>query len=180
VSLLTAWLCMTLLAAALLIGPWRARQTGKPTLNFLPRRDLGIWAGLTGLAHLIAATEVVMTPAYFRTYITSTDVAALPGLAGWIGTAAILAGYLIGLVLLLLLLLSNNTALRRLGPDKWKRYQRWAYPAFVVTAIHGLIFQVIENRIGGWLPMLLAILVLVIVARRSATQRIHAENPLRN
>ena len=79
-SLLSAWLCFALLVAALGLGPWQALRSGQPVLNSLLRRDLGIWAALTGLAHLAVATGVVMQPAYFRAYITGPPQNPLPGL----------------------------------------------------------------------------------------------------
>lgn len=149
-SLATAWLCLGFLVAALAIGPWHTLRTGRPVLNHLTRRDLGIWAGLTGLLHLGFATVVVMTPAYFASYIRPGDE-GLPGVAGWIGTGSIVAGYVIGLAFLVLLAVSNNASLRRLGPERWKRIQRWAVGIFVATVVHGVIFQFIEGRTGLWL-----------------------------
>lgn len=170
-SLLTAWLCFGFLVAALSVGPFTVRRTGRPLLNSLLRRDLGIWAGLTGLAHLSFATVQVMTPVYFRTYITGSDGSTMPGLEGWVGTVSIVAGYLVGLNLLLLLVLSSNRALQRLGPTRWKRLQRSAYLVFGLTAAHGLVFQWIEGRTGLWLWALVAgtgaVLGLQLGARRA-------------
>lgn len=170
-SIATAWLCFGFLVAALAIGPRQALRTGRPVLNHLVRRDLGIWAAVTGLLHLGFATVVVMTPAYFATYIR-LDGEGLPGAAGWIGTGSIVAGYVVGLAFLVLLALSNNASLRRLGPDRWKRVQRWAVGIFVATAAHGVIFQVIEGRTGMWLLALAAATTGVLVLRRRARQAV--------
>jgi hypothetical protein len=70
--------------AALAIGPWHALRARRPVLNDLARRDLGIWAGLTGLLRLGFATVVVMTPAYFAPYIR-LDGEGTPGAAGGSG-----------------------------------------------------------------------------------------------
>lgn len=166
-SLLTAWLCTGFLVAALAWGPVQVLRTGRPVLNSLVRRDLGIWAALTGLAHLWLATVMVMTPVYFQTYITPGD-GSDPGLAGWIGTGGILAGYVVGLLFLMLLGLSSNRALKRLGPERWKRLQRWAWPAFLLTVAHGVVFQVIEGRTGLWLFILCAALVTMVLLRWQA------------
>lgn len=171
-SLATAWLCLGFLGAALAIGPWHTLRTGRPVLNHLPRRDLGIWAGLTGLLHLGFATVVVMTPAYFASFIRPGGE-GLPGLAGWIGTGSILAGYGIGLAFLVLLAISNNASLRRLGPGRWKRIQRWAAGIFVITAVHGVIFQVIEGRTGPWL-LGLAITTAGVLGLRRRARRVYA------
>ena len=50
-SFASAWPALVLLAATLVIGPWR-KLTGRdtPTSQDL-RRDIGIWAGITGLFH---------------------------------------------------------------------------------------------------------------------------------
>jgi len=173
-SLLTAWLCFALLVAALGLGPWQALHTGQPVLNNLLRRDLGIWAALAGLAHLMVATAVVMQPAYFRAYITGPPASPLPGWAGWIGTASIVAGYLVGLIFLMLLALSNNRSLRRLGAPRWKRLQRAANLAFFLTVAHGVIFQVIEGRTRGWLAGLVVVSMAILLLRWQARRAVAA------
>lgn len=173
-SLLTAWLSFALLVAALGVGPWRALKTRQPVLNSLLRRDLGIWAGLTGLIHLVIATGVVMRPAYFRTYINGPPEAPLPGWAGWSGTASILAGYLVGILVLMLLALSNNRSLARLGPVRWKRLQRSSVAALALTIGHGGIFQVIEGRTGAWLTVLVVVSAAILGLRWQARRAVAA------
>lgn len=172
-SLLTAWLCTGFLVAALAFGPVQVLRTGRPVLNSLIRRDLGIWAALTGLAHLWLATVVVMTPVYFQTYITPAD-GSDPGLAGWVGTGGILAGYLVGLLFLMLLGLSSNRSLKRLGPERWKSLQRWAWPAFLLTVVHGLVFQVVEGRTGFLIFILSTVLLTVVWLRGKARHRLQS------
>ena len=174
-SLTTAWLCFVLLAAALCIGPWRVLHSGRPTLNDLLRRDLGIWAAITALAHLLAATVVVMTPVYYSRYINGADNQPL---SNPVGQLSIVSGYLIGIICLVLLAASNNRALRVLGAQRWKAVQRWAYVIFALTAAHGLAFQYIEFRTGMWLIALslgsLVVLTLQLAGRRAVrrhTQR---------
>ncbi len=175
-SLLTAWLCLLLLCAALAIGPLNVRRRGQPLLNHPLRRDLGIWSALTGLGHLAAATGVVMTPDYFRAFITGPPDDPLPGWAGWIGTLFIIVGYVIGILLLRLLAVSSDRALRRLGKERWKRIQRSAYVVFGLTVTHGLVFQLIEQRLGLWLLVLLAATATVIGLQLAARRRIGAQS----
>jgi len=162
-SLATAWICFVLLCAALAIGPLNVLRRGQPLLNNVLRRDLGIWSGLTGIVHLYAATGVVMSPAYFRDYITGPPEDPLPGWAGWVGTGSILAGYAIGLLFLWLLAISNDRALRRFGRERWKRIQRRAYIVFSLSVAHGVVFQLIEGRHAFWLLVLVAGTLLVVV-----------------
>jgi len=175
-SLLTAWLCVALLVAALGIGPWQALRTGRPVINQLLRRDLGIWAALTGLAHLVVATGIVMQAAYFRAYITGPPDNPLPGWAGWIGTLSIVAGYLVGLLFLMLLALSNHWSLARLGPARWKRLQGAAVVALFLTIAHGVIFQVIEGRTGGWLATLVVVSAAILGLRGRARRAVARGN----
>lgn len=173
VSLLSAWLSFAFLSGAVSLGPWRAWRGGKPSLNLLVRRDLGIWAALTALAHAVFGTWVVLTPAYFRAYIVGTPDSPTPGWAGWIGTLSIVAGFVLAIIMAMLLALSNNRALTRLGPQRWKRLQRWAVPAFAVTVLHGAVFQVIEGRTGGWLALLALLGVAVWTVRRLGAASTH-------
>ncbi|MEQ1802317.1 MAG: hypothetical protein ABL989_10370 [Gammaproteobacteria bacterium] len=115
-----------------------------------------------------------MQPVYFRTYITGPPGSPLPGWAGWVGTASIVAGYLVGILLLGLLALSNNWSLRRLGPDRWKRVQRGAAWALALTVAHGIVFQVIEGRTGAWLAGLVVVSAAIFALRRRARRAVAA------
>ncbi len=156
-SLSTAWLCFAYMAAALSLGPIRARRTGKPVTNLQARRDLGIWAGITGLVHLWVATDQSMTERYMAIYVNIADqvisASARADLFAW----GSIIGFLIGLVLLLLLGLSNNWILNKLGVKTWKRMQRLAYPAFALTAAHGVMFQLLESRQLYWVALLILV-----------------------
>jgi hypothetical protein len=68
-SLVIAWACVLLLAAALAIGPVHALRHGRPLTNHLLRRDLGIGGALCGLAHLAIAFDISMTPAYLQLWV---------------------------------------------------------------------------------------------------------------
>src|SRR5690242_21568174 len=50
-SFSTAWPGLVLLAATLIIGPWRTLRGKASVLSSDFRRDIGIWAGMVGLAH---------------------------------------------------------------------------------------------------------------------------------
>jgi len=50
-SFSTAWPALLLLAAALIIGPWRTLQGKAPILSQDLRRDIGIWGGTLGVLH---------------------------------------------------------------------------------------------------------------------------------
>jgi DMSO/TMAO reductase YedYZ heme-binding membrane subunit len=82
------------------------------------------------------------------------------------------AGYLVGLLFLMLLALSNNRSLARLGPARWKQLQRAAAPALFLTIPHGMFFQVIEGRAGGWLAGLVVMSAAILGLRWRARRAV--------
>jgi sulfoxide reductase heme-binding subunit YedZ len=169
-SLATAYLCLALLAAALSIGPVLALRSGHPAVNNHSRRDIGIWAGLNGLAHVWLGTLVSMNAAYVAAFVKAAAAPPSAAVRNWLFGAGAVAGYLVGILLLLLLALSSDRALRRLGAPRWKRLQRASYVAFALTALHGLAFQVVESRAAA-LVVLLAALTLAVLALHLAARR---------
>lgn len=161
-SLATAWLCLLLLGATLLVGPRQARRTGRPVTNHLLRRDLGIWCAINGLVHLGIAFAISMTPLYMASVVDAAP--------GWPGLAprqlylwAVSGSLVIAAIFVLLLGLSSNRALRRLGPRWWKRLQRASYLAFLLTVAHAAVFQRLEGR--AWpLVLLLAGVAVAVLA----------------
>jgi sulfoxide reductase heme-binding subunit YedZ len=115
-----------------------------------------------------------MQPAYFQTYVTGPPGAPMPGWAGWLSTASIVAGYVVGLLLLVLVALSSNRSLRRLGPDRWKRVQRGSAWVLLLTVAHGVVFQVLEGRTGGWLAALVVVAAAIFTLRRRARRAVAA------
>ena len=163
-SIATAYICLFLITIALSIGPLQIIRNGRISLNIYLRRDVGIWAAIAGLVHCVIATKLAMTPEYINTYV---DVSfgilsenARADLFLWGSVSA----FVIAVLLLILLSLSNQRAMKSLGVTWWKRLQRLAYLALVLTIIHGLAFQLIESRslilIGILLIALLQVAIL--------------------
>jgi len=162
-SFATAYLCLFYLAAALLIGPVQSGRGGQVLLNNYLRRDVGIWAALTGLVHFIVATDLSMSQTYMADYV-AIDAGNFPAqLRMQFFTWGTIAGLLIAVLLILLLVLSNDRVLRRLGSKWWKRLQRSAYFAFALTVAHGLAFQALESR-SAFLIIVLALTTAVVIA----------------
>jgi DMSO/TMAO reductase YedYZ heme-binding membrane subunit len=53
--------------------------------------------------------------------------------------------------------LSNDWALRRLGPRLWKQAQRGSYGLFVLALAHGVIFQQMGKRAWPLVAVLLTV-----------------------
>lgn len=156
-SLATACICLLLMAAALSIGPLQARRAGAPPANIILRRDVGIWAAAAGLVHFMVATDLSMTPEYMSIYVDVSTGGLSRGLRAALFFWGSIAAFAVGILILLLLGLSNNGALRLLGVAWWKRLQRSAYLAFVLTVVHGLAFQILEARH----PLLIGLLLIL-------------------
>ena len=124
-SMATGYTSVVLIGWALLIGPWRVRRGRSAPVSTDLRRDVGIWGGLFGLAHVATGLFVHLGDP-LKYFVYRDTGRALPvrydlfGFANWSGLAATL-------VLVLLLLISNDVSLRRLGSRRWKAWQRWTY-----------------------------------------------------
>ena len=165
-SVTTAYICVLSMATALLIGPSRVLRSGAPNpVNIYMRRDIGIWAALSGLAHLVLGTVQSMNTAYISQYVEINNAAPSESTRFELFLWGSVTAFVVGIVLLLLLSLSNDAALRVLGTRWWKRLQRFAYLAFVLTVFHGLMFQVLEGRSIALIVLLAMIFIAVLLVQ---------------
>ncbi len=143
----TAFVSLGFLAIAMSIGPLWALRGGRPPRHVEWRRDLGIWAGVVGLAHVAVGLRVHFNGAWLQYFRYGPDEAGPAGAlrtdpigwANWVGLGATL-------VFIVLLATSNNASIRRFGLDTWKRVQRSAYLLVVAIAVHGAVYQALVNR----------------------------------
>lgn len=146
----SAYASLFLLATTLMIGPWnKLRGRANPVSSYL-RRDVGIWAGMLGIVHVIVGLQVHMDGKLWLYFLPPPDAAyRFPlridpfGLTNYAGLAA-------GLILIMLLALSSNASLRALGAVRWKRLQRWNYAAAALVVAHGVVYQLLEKRALGF------------------------------
>lgn len=174
-NLATAYPALALLALSLLIGPWNVLRARPAPVSMDLRRDVGIWAGLLGLAHTIIGLKVHMQGKYWLYFVyPSNEPHALPirldkfGFANYTGLGSTL-------VLVLLLALSNDLALRRLGTGRWKALQRWNYWGFALMALHAVAYQVMEKRTLPAVVVLAGTLVVVAATQLAGFVRRRAE-----
>jgi sulfoxide reductase heme-binding subunit YedZ len=176
ISLATAYICLIFMAIALCLGPLRVLRSGQLALNIYLRRDIGIWAGLAGLVHLFVATELSMSQRYMAAYVNLSSPGLSDALRADLFSWGSIIGFLVGILVLMLLVLSNNKIFKLIGPTWWKRLQRFAYPAFVLTVLHGFAFQALEARnvllIWIVLVVFIGVLVLQISGYRTIKKRI--------
>jgi len=156
-SLSLAYAAFFALIATLSLGPLRRFQGRLNPTSFDLRRDLGLWSAILALAHTAVGLTV-----HFRgrmtLYFLAPESQQLPGpirldafgLANHSGLAA-------ALLLAGLALISSDKWLGRLGPTRWKRWQRFALVAAGLTVVHGLAYQLLEARA---IPLILLLLAL--------------------
>lgn len=176
ISMATGYGGLVLLAWALAIGPWNTvRGRPNPVSSYL-RRDVGIWAGVLSIVHVIAGLQAhfegkmlmyfLRPPDAWYSFPLRIDPFGLANHAGLVAT----------LIFVMLLFLSNNASLRALGPRRWKSLQRWNYIGSLLLIPHGVIYMVLERRTLGFV-VVSAVIVLAAAAiqlagfraRRAAT-----------
>jgi len=168
-SMATGYTSVVLIGWALLIGPWRVMRGRSAPVSTDFRRDVGIWGGLFGLAHVATGLFVHLGDP-LKYFVYRDPARAFPvrhdlfGFANWTGLAATL-------VLLLLLVISNDISLRALGSRRWKAWQRWTYCAGALVVAHGLAYQWIEKGNGGWVFVFVPVVLLVVVMHLDGRRR---------
>src|SRR5262245_10507058 len=169
-SMATAYTGTLLLGVTLVLGAIKVLRGETSPVSTDWRRDVGVWAALFGLAHLVIGLQV-HAPGRMRTYfVYAEEERHLFPLRfdafGWANHLGLVAG----LLLILLLVLSNDWSLTRLGARRWKGLQRWNYLVFGLVVVHGLLYQVLEKRIAGWVVAFAILNVLVVVMQVAGFQ----------
>jgi sulfoxide reductase heme-binding subunit YedZ len=181
-SFATAYPALGLLAATLVIGPWNLlRKEPNPTSSD-PRRDIGIWAGITGVAHTAIGQCVHLRgrPWLYYVYGPQKHHHAFPirhdlfGLANYTGLLSVI-------LLAIIFATSNDFSLRALGTPRWKRLQRWNYAVFALAGIHAIGYLTIEKEklsfvliVGFLLGIVLMFQTVGFLLRRTSSRKLTA------
>jgi sulfoxide reductase heme-binding subunit YedZ len=169
-SFSTAYPALFLLLATLMIGPVKALLGRRNALSQDLRRDVGIWAGIVGLAHVAVGQMVHFRGRPWLYYVYPAGqhhpLQWLPVRHDLFGITNY-TGALGALLLLTLFATSNDVMLRRLGTRGWKKLQRWNYAVFVLVAVHTAGFMTIERQ-KVWFVATAAVGVAVTVALQGA------------
>lgn len=148
-SFASAYPALVLLCLTLLLGPWKILVGERWAASFDLRRDIGIWAGITGLFHTATGQFVHMAGRFWLYYIYDNwQVAHWQPLRHDLFGFDNETGLIAALLLLMLLATSNDASLRWLGTPGWKSLQRWNYACFVLAAAHTFGYQSGGGR--GW------------------------------
>lgn len=163
-SMATAYTSLVLLGATLILGPLNVlRKKNNPVSHDL-RRDIGIWCGLTGVAHVIFGIQVHMGNMWLYFF---KDVDGLGGfkLRTDLFGAANYVGLIGTLILLMLLFLSNDLSMKILGTSRWKKLQLSIYLFFLVILAHGIMYQIIEKRIVIFIVIFSLLLIIPFIVQ---------------
>jgi sulfoxide reductase heme-binding subunit YedZ len=149
-SFASAYPALILLSVSLWLGPWKLLTGERLVTSWDLRRDIGIWAGITGLFHTATGQFVHMAGRFWLYYLYENwwEKHIQPfrhDLFGFSNDTGLLAA----LVLLALLATSSDASLRWLGTPGWKSLQRWNYGCFALAALHTFGYQSGGGR--GWL-----------------------------
>ena len=146
VSTATAYASLVYMATALLIGPWRVLSARRPIASHSMRRRLGIWAGLFGIAHMLAGLNSHFKGKMWNYFVFPNGDGPLGflrtdlfGVANYLGVVGIV-------VLIMLLALSNDSSIKRLGVTRWKSAQRFTYLLFALIVLHAFAYYALEAR----------------------------------
>ena len=178
-SMATGYASVVLIAWAMLIGPWRVRRGRPAPASTDLRRDVGIWAGIFGLAHVVTGLQVHFGGKFWKYFLYPDGDHRIPvrhdlfGFANWTGLAA-------ALVLVLLLAISNDISLRMLGTRRWKSWQRWTYWAAALTVAHALAYQIETRHRGRWLAAVVFVTVIVVSMQLDGRRRVVARRESRS
>lgn len=163
-SFATAYPALLLLLATLLIGPFNVVLRRRNPISSDLRRDLGVWAGLTGVVHAVVGQCVHLRGRPWLYYIYERGTAHRIPLRHDLFGFANDFGMIASLILIALLATSNDRSLRALGTPGWKQLQRWNYLCFAAAALHTALYQTIEGKANRFvLSSALAILLTVVL-----------------
>jgi methionine sulfoxide reductase heme-binding subunit len=127
-------------------------------ISFDLRRDVGIWTGILAILHTGIGLTVHLRGRMWMYFFKRLHPLRLQntqfGFANFTGLAA-------ALLFLMLLAISNDFSLRALMTNRRKSLQRWTYVAFVLTAAHGIAYQLIEKRHVPWVLVFALVMAAV-------------------
>jgi sulfoxide reductase heme-binding subunit YedZ len=159
----TGYVALGLLALTLLIGPANLLLRRRTPISSYLARDVGTWAAIVSVVHVIAGFFVHGPPAPLGErivhYFFGPDGSPLTntfGLGNWTGLAAtvIVAG---------LLAISNDFALRKLKARRWKNLQRLNYALFALVIAHAIFYGALL-RVTSISTLLLGLTVIAVFA----------------
>lgn len=162
--ILLGYLSLLLVCVTLLIGPLNLLRQRRNPVNIDLRRDIGIWAGITGCLHVLLVLRGSLGNGQALLYFLSQSCCGYTPLLTVFGLSND-AGLFATLLLILLLALSNTFSLRILKGKRWKWLQRLAYPLALLALAHTFGFQYLNLRGPLIIGLIAGLSVIVLVCQ---------------
>lgn len=176
-SMSSAYLSLALFTGAMAIGPVNLLLGAtNPNSSYL-RRDLGIWSALLALFHTISGLQVHFIGRIWLYFSYPSGQSHLIPLRHDLFGLTNYLGLLSTILMLVLLLLSNNRAIKKLGIQRWKKWQRSSYLLLLILPVHGLTYQILDKRIGGYTLLLGAIVTTAITLQLAGRVKFRRSSP---
>lgn len=163
IALGTGYVALVFLVVTLSIGPLNLILKRKNGVNLDLRRDVGIWTGITATVHAVFSF-LLYSNANVLLYFFDKKGDNLTPQFNLFGLSNVL-GVLAEIIMLVLLLLSNNLSLRLLKGKRWKFFQRFNYPLFILTVAHTIGYQVLNTHTGFFNFILIALVFFTVEAQ---------------
>jgi DMSO/TMAO reductase YedYZ heme-binding membrane subunit len=154
-TIVLGYLSLILLFLSLLIGPLNLLRLRRNPVNLFLRRDISIWAAITGCYHVALVFQMRFGPQLLQYFLKDGSYLPLVNLYGLSNDTGLFATIL----LVILLALSNTFSLRLLKGKRWKQIQRLSYLLVPLAVIHTFGYQYLGGR-----DLLLVIAVIIMVA----------------
>jgi sulfoxide reductase heme-binding subunit YedZ len=157
----TGYIALGLIGLTLLIGPANLLLRRRTPVSSYLARDIGMWAAIISVIHVIVGFFVHGPPAPFVKrilfYFFTPDGSPLTngfGMGNWTGLA--------GTVIVVgLLAISNDFSLRKLKAKRWKNLQRLNYALFTLVLVHAIFYGALL-RITSITTILLGFIVSLV------------------
>ncbi len=176
------YLALLLMLLTLMVGPINLllKQMKRNPVNLMLRRDIGIWAGILTIMHVILAVQLRFGGQLLYYFVSRTDNGRLTLRLDLFGFSNF-AGALALLLISLLLATSNQYALRKLKGPRWKALQRWNYVAILLVIAHTAGYQTVALREQYFETVTVVLVILTLVIQMigvRATRRSHRSQGL--
>lgn len=170
-----ASLALTLLTLA--VGPLRVLRRKSNPRSTDVARDMGIWAALTAVGHVVAALQNHMGGVLALYFFRSEEALSWLNLRRDPFGIANHLGLIATVVILVLLATSNDMSMRKLGGRRWKSVQRSNYVLAFLLAAHTILYwEILERSLrmrvvfGGILVIVLGLQVSGFIHFRAKRQ----------
>ncbi len=167
----TGYVGLGLLGLTLLIGPANLALRRRTPVSSYLARDVGMWAAIVSVVHVIAGFFVHGPLAPFGErilyYFFAPDGSPLTNAFGWGNWTGLAAT----VIVVGLLAISSDFALGKLKARRWKNIQRINYALFALVIAHAIFYGALL-RITSISTLLLGLIVIAVFIGQAAGVRL--------